>query len=157
MQLSSRQHFEADPHAVHAMVTDPDFLAETARAAGARDARVTASPHRTAVETSVETPSEVRAFVGPTLQLTQEAWWGAPGADGARRGTFTMRFAGLPVELGGTTTLAPAASGTVLDYAGELVVRLPLVGPMVERSAAPVILAALEVQERVGREWLRRG
>ncbi len=156
MHLTSRQEYSAAPAAVFAMLTDEAFLAEASAAMGATRYRATASATRTAVEASLPTPVEVRFFAGPTVQVTQQSSWGAAGEADAREGTFRIAVAGFPVDLSGTMRLAPAASGSTIEYAGDLTVAVPLMGPQVEKLAAPVILEALQTQERVGATWLAR-
>ena len=56
----------------------------------------------------------------------------------------------------GTVRLEPTASGSVIDHAGDLSVRIPLLGARIEKEAAPAILEALDAQARVGRTWLTR-
>lgn len=154
MQLSSRQTFSADPLRVHAALTDEAFLAHAAQAMGALRHEVSATGQVTLLRALVEAPAEIRPFVGPTFTLTQESTWGPPAADGARDGTVRVTVDGAPVELVGTTRLAPTASGSTLDYAGDLTVRIPLLGGKLEKAVAPAVLEALGAQERVARDWL---
>lgn len=156
MHLISRQEFPADPARVHAMVTDEDFLAHAAAELGSVDARVAATSARTAVEASVPSPSEIRAFIGPTLRIVQETTWAEPQTDGRRSGTVTITVPGAPVTLVGSALLAPTASGSEITYDGDLTVKVPLLGSRIEAQAAPTILEAFEAQGRVGRAWLRR-
>lgn len=156
MHLISRQRFEASPTDVHAMVTDEDFLAHAAVELGSQDARVAATSARTAVAASVATPSEIRAFVGPSLRIVQETTWAEPDAEGRRNGTVTITVPGAPVTLHGTALLAPVEGGSEITYEGDLVVQVPLLGGRIETQAAPTILEAFETQGRVGRAWLRR-
>ena len=156
MQFTNRQEFPADPHAVHAMVSDEGFLAHAATQMGALDATVAATPARSVVEASVESPIEVRAFVGPRITIIQNLTWAQPAGDGSRDGTLSIRVAGAPLTLTGTARLEPTASGSVITYAGELTVDVPLIGGRIESVAAPAILEALDAQGRVGRTWLAR-
>jgi len=156
MQLNSRQEFPANPHEVYAMVTDEAFLRHASERMGSPDARVAASPTRTTVEASVDAPPEVRPFVGERLGIVQEVTWGEAAADGSRSGTFSITVPGAPVTFAGTVQLAPAASGSTVEYAGDLDVKIPLIGNRIEKEAAPAILEALDAQARVGRSWLTR-
>ena len=156
MQLTSRQEFPAPPTDVYAMVTDEAFLRHAAAEMGSPDARVAASGGHTAVEAGVEAPPEVRPFVGDRLAIIQEVRWGPAEADGARSGTFSITVPGKPVTFEGTVRLQPTASGSVVDHAGDLTVRIPLLGARIEKEAAPAILEALDAQARVGRAWLTR-
>lgn len=156
MHLTSRQDFPAPPARVYAMLTDEAFLRHAAVEMGSPDARVAASASRTAVEATIESPPEVRAFVGATLAILLEVAWGDAEPDGSRSGTFSMTVPGTPVTVAGTTRLEPTASGSVLAYDGELTVKVPLIGSRIEREAAPAIHEALDAQARVGRAWLTR-
>ncbi|MFP5416034.1 MAG: DUF2505 domain-containing protein [Actinomycetes bacterium] len=156
MQFTNRQVFPADPHVVHAMVTDEDFLSHAAVEMGALDARVAADATRSAVHASVEPPAGVRPFVGPRLSIVQEMTWGQAAADGSRDGILSITVAGAPVTMRGTARLEPTASGSTITYDGELTVNVPLVGARIEQAAAPALLEALEAQGRVGRTWLTR-
>lgn len=156
MHLISRQEFPADPQRVHAMLTDETFLAHAAAELGSTDARVAATSTRTAVEAAVETPTEIKAFVGPTLRIIQEQTWAEPEPDGRRSGTVTITVPGAPVTLVGSAVLAPTDQGSVLTYEGDLSVKVPLLGGRIEAQAAPTILEAFDAQGRVGRTWLQR-
>lgn len=156
MQLTSRHDFPASPESVFAMFTDEEFLRHAAERMGSSGARVAAQGTRTAVEATIASPPEVQLFVGPTLRIVLDVDWGGAGADAGRAGTFTMRVPGTPVNVAGTTRLAPTASGTELVYEGDLTVKVPVLGPRIEKEAAPAILEALDDQARVGREWLSR-
>ena len=156
MHLISTQEFPADPHRVHAMLTDETFLAHAAAELGSSEARVAASSARTAVEAADETPAEIKAFVGPTLRIVQEQTWAEAGPDGRRTGTVTITVPGAPVTLVGNAVLAPTAQGSVITYEGDLTVKVPLLGGRIEAQAAPTILEAFDAQGRVGRAWLQR-
>ena len=104
----------------------------------------------------ITTTPDPEAFVGERLAIVQEVRWGPVDADGARSGTFSITVPGKPVTFEGTARLEPTASGSVIDHAGDLSVRIPLLGARIEKEAAPAILEALDVQARVGRAWLTR-
>lgn len=155
MQFSAQQTYAAPPERIHSLLTDERFLASVATQMGAVEHKVAASATRTAVEATVESPSEVRALVGATLVLTQETMWGDAAADGSRFGTVTITVAGTPASASGVVHLAPEGTGSSLAYEGELTVKIPLVGPAIEKAAAPAIDDALQAQERAARNWLR--
>ena len=60
----------------------------------------------------------------------------------------------MPADVVGTVTLAPGGRGATLTYGGELTVRVPVLGSSLARQAAPALLEALDVQQRVGDEYL---
>lgn len=138
------------------MLTDEAFLAFAAVELGALRHRVAASPTRTAVEATIDTPSEIRALVGSTLTLVQETVWHEAGTDGSRDGDVSISVPGAPVSLSATARLVPDGAGTTITYTGELTVTVPLLGPMVEKAAAPAVLDALNAQERAAQQWLTR-
>lgn len=156
MQFTNRQEFPADPGSVHAMVTDETFLAHAATEMGAHDATIAATPTRSTVDAFVDSPVEVRLFVGPRLRILQEMTWERPAGDGSRNGTLSITVSGAPLSLTGTARLEPTASGSALTYAGELTADIPFLAGRIEAAAAPAILEALEAQGRVGRTWLTR-
>jgi hypothetical protein len=86
--------------------------------------------------------------------VVDEIIWEAEPVDGGRRGAAHITVEGLPAELLGTVTLAPGGKGSVLTYDGELTVSVPFLGPSLARQAAPLLLEALEIQQRVGDEFL---
>lgn len=156
MQLTNRQEFPATPDQVFAMLTNEAFLRHAATELGSPDARVVSSSSRTAVEATVDAPAEIIPFVGKRLSIAQEVTWEGTDPDGSRPGTFTITVPGAPVTFAGAVRLAPSASGSVVEYAGELTVRIPLLGARIEKEAAPAILEALDAQAHVGRSWLTR-
>ena len=50
--------------------------------------------------------------------------------------------------------LVEGGRGAVLSYDGELTVNIPFLGPGLAKQAAPLLLEALEIQQRVGDEYL---
>lgn len=156
MQLTSTQTFPADPTAVHAMVTDEAFLNHAASELGATSARVEATPQRTRVEAVVEAPGELRSFLGASLTVVQETAWSDAAPDGSRDGQVRITVPGTPASLEGAARLRPTASGSEITYDGTFTVKVPFLGPTIEKQAAPLIVETLEIQERVGRSWLTR-
>ena len=157
MQITCRQEFAASPQATHAMLTNQAFLAQSARSLGAeRHDVMVADAGSTRVLASVPSPPQVKAFVGERMDVVQESTWGPAAEDGTRTGSFRFTVAGAPVELSCTTRLAPGGPGTVVEYAGTLSVKIPLVGPMVEKASAPAFVESLATQERTGAAWLAR-
>lgn len=154
MQLQARNDFAADPDTTHTMLTDPQFLAEVCIASGDVAHRVDAVAGRSAVERQMPTPSAVRSFLGETLTLVQDVTWHAPAADGSRTGTLVLTVAGMPARAEAAIDLAPGGRGTVVDFAGEFTINVPLLGRKLEQQAAPALLAGFDVQQRVGDAWL---
>ncbi len=156
MHLTSRHELPADPDTAFLMLTDPAFLEQAASASGGTDVRVVTSAARTAVQTSIPSPVPARAFLGPRLALTQAVAWDARNPDGGRTGQVSIDILDVPASAAGTVTLAPAASGSVLIWDGELTVSVPLLGATIERQAAPMIVEMLDGLGDQARAWLAR-
>ncbi|MFV0407487.1 MAG: DUF2505 domain-containing protein [Propioniciclava sp.] len=154
MHLSIDQHYPTDPNRVYALLTNEAFLASAAVELGAVEHKVTANAEHSTLEAVVSSPAKIRRFVGPTVRLAQETTWGEAAPDGSRSGKVGIKVLGSPVSLTGTLQLVPSSDGSTLTYDGELKVGIPLVGPSIEKAAAPAINRALAAQERAARRWL---
>ncbi|MDN5570455.1 MAG: DUF2505 domain-containing protein [Propionibacteriaceae bacterium] len=157
MKLTAHQTYPAPPSAVHTMLTDETFLTQMATEAGAVEQRVVATAARSAVEVSVPAPGGLATFIGPHLSLMMDTNWADAEPDGSRTGQLTITIPGAPVTAGAAIRLSPAASGSELTYDGDLTVNVPLMGPSIEKKAAPELLDALAAQERAGQRWLQGG
>ena len=80
-----------------------------------------------------------RRFTGATAVVEQVETWGAPDAEGNRRGSVSLTVRGAPVALQADTELATVRTGTRYRLAGTLDVRVPLFGGTVERALAPLL------------------
>lgn len=159
MKLTARHEFAAPCDTVFAMTVDPAFLAQASRDLGAPDADVTASPTAdggavTRISVQLPTPEPVVAFAGRTVTVGQEMTWGPAAPDGSRTARVFIKLAGLPATMDATARLAPTASGSAIDYDGELTVAVPVLGSMLEKQAAPFVLETLDAQQASGDAWL---
>lgn len=156
MQIHATNDFAAGVPEVFAMLTDPVFLRAVCLASEPLEHDVVVDGLRTATRRVMPTPSVVRRLAGPTMAVVDEISWGSSEVDGGRDGTAHVTVEGLPAELVGTVTLRPGGRGAVLVYSGDLSVRVPVLGPGLAKQAAPLMIEALVVQQRVGDEFLRR-
>lgn len=156
MQITATNDFAADVESVHAMLTDEDFLAQVCTASGAARHRVAATAERAAIERELPAPSVVRRFIGDTLTTLEVMEWQPPDADGSRSATLTGSVQGMPVAMNAAVSLRAGGRGAILRYDGDVTVQLPFVGRKLEEQAAPAMLEAIDVQQRVGDEWLAR-
>lgn len=157
MHLTARHEFSAPCDRVYAMSTDPVFLDQACRDLGALSQTVEVVPGdgaTTRVSMVAETVPALRTLAGGTLTIGQELTWGPAVPDGSRTGRMFIKLAGLPVTLDAEVSLAPAASGCTVDYSGELVVAVPLLGPALEKQATPFVTETLDAQQASGNRWL---
>ena len=154
MDISATNDFAATPEQVFAMLTDPDFLERVCQATDPLEYEVYVEGARAGTRRVMRSPSSVTTFTGPTMTVRDEIVWHPAATGGHRTGAASIKVEGLPVGLHGTVRLAPGGRGTVLGYTGALKVGIPFVGPRLETQAAPALLEALNVQQRVGDDWL---
>lgn len=165
MRLDAELHYPADPAAVLAMLTDPEFQRQRCADGHARSAEVEVGREGGVVRVVVRQvqatdtfPPFVQSFVGATLTVVETSVWQTPGADGSVEGTVSVEISGAPVALRAVTRLSPGAQpGTTTQLlGGELKASVPFVGAKIEQAAEPAIRAAVGVQERTARGWLSR-
>lgn len=156
MQIHATNDFAAGVPEVFAMLTDPVFLRAVCLASDPLDHDVVVDGLRTATRRVMPTPSVVSRLAGPTMAVVDEITWGATEVEGGRDGAAHVTVEGMPAELVGTVSLRPGGRGAVLVYAGKLSVRVPVLGPSLAKQAAPLMIEALAVQQRVGDEFLLR-
>jgi hypothetical protein len=162
VRLKAELRYDADPHAVFAMLTDTGFQEAKLEATKAlsHEVDVALRSDGGAVITSRRTmptdrvPDMVRSAVGQTLEIVQVEEWGPAGADGGRSGTLHVEIRKAPVRLTGTLQLRAAGQGTLELVEGDLKAAVPLIGGKIERSAEPAVMAAIQVEEQTGRAWL---
>ena len=155
MEIHATNDFAADIDEVFAMLTDAAFLREVCLATDPMDHSVEVVGTLTRTRRVMPTPSVAQALAGPTMAVIDEIDW-HPATAAARTGRAHISVEGLPAELNGTVRLVAGGRGAILTYLGDLVVKVPLLGPSLARQAAPLLLEALEIQQRVGDEYLAR-
>ncbi len=156
MEIHATNDFAAPVERVFSMLIDRVFLHAVCLATEPLEHDVSVTGLQTSTRRVMPTPSVVSRLAGPTLAIVDQITWDAAPVDGVRRGKALISVEGMPAQLDGTVTLTPGGRGSVLSYDGELTVRVPLLGPGLARQAAPALLEALEVQQRVGDEFLTR-
>lgn len=154
MDISSRLEFEADPKTVYQMMTDQGWLEELAASLDARTRGIDVAGTTTRVQLAVDAPEQVRSFVGATLDMDQTVTWSEPAADGSRTATMVIQVPGKPVSVDGNARLYPGGRGTVVEYTGELTVKVPFLGKKIEQQAAPHVKRAIDAQQQAGDDWL---
>lgn len=154
MDISTTADFAASPLDVYAMLTDRAFLAAVAQESGALSHEESVVDGTTRTQMELPNTPELQKLAGKTMTVQQQVAWGPAGDDGARTAQLSLSIPGQPVSMPGTVTLAPGGRGTLVTVAGDLTVKIPLLGKKIEKAAAPAILEGIEVQQRVGDRWL---
>ncbi len=166
MRLTDEIHYAADPDAVFAMLSDPDFQDRKCRATGAVEHTVEVLPDDEGGVTITTTrslptdqlPDFLRGLTGGTLTVVQTETWDPPDGDGGREGTIEVEISGAPVRMIGTLSLVPDGAGadvqTVETIDGDLKAKVPLIGGRIERAAEPAMRAAVRAERRTGTAWL---
>lgn len=163
MRFSATIDYPADIETVATMLGDEAFVEDKIRASRAvdssqqivRDGAAFTITTRRVMPVDV-VPARFRSFVGTGVDVRMVEAWQAAGPDGARRGTFSLDLAGLPVRVTGSMALTPNDAGCVQTYAGEVKASVPLVGGPIERAAVGAVQKVLDVERRLGLEHLAR-
>ena len=94
-------------------------------------------------------PDIARRFVGSSVTIRETQTWSAPEPDGSRKGTMDLEVVGTPAGLTGTVRLAPTGEMTSsVDIDGDLVAKVPLLGPRLEKAAMPYVSTVLRAEEK---------
>lgn len=148
--------FPAPPSEVFDVIKDPQFHTEMLAEAGALDgsnSTVTADGDSVTIATTRvlssdmipdRVPDMVRSMLGKSLTISEVQQWQPAAADGSRRGTLTAELKGAPVKVAGATQLQPDGDGTKQIIDADLTVDVFLIGPQVEKMAAPMLGKVLE-------------
>lgn len=154
MRVFARHEYPASCDAVADMMADPRFGSRLATSSGAVSHQ--ASPGR--LELELPAPPKLARVFGDTLTLIQTLSWDPPepGRE-TRSGRLEFQTPGAPLDAWTAVGLAPAATGCVAVFDGALTVKLPLVGPAVERVVEPYVTRALASMRDLGLEWLAGG
>lgn len=153
MEIIATHQYPQPPEPTFAMLTDPAFLEAVCSATDPLDYTVYSDGLRTGARRTMRNHPSIERFTGATITVTDEVSWEPDSVGGTRRGRTLVSVEGMPVQLAGTVVLAPAGDGSSLSYDGDLTVSIPLLGGVLERQAAPLLLEALDIQARVAQTW----
>ena len=156
MRIHASNDFAADVPTVFAMLTNRVFLRATCLASDPLDHSVDVEGLVTRTRRVMPTPSVVARLAGPTMAVIDQISWRPGDGSGSRTGDALVTVEGLPARLVGAVLLEAGGRGSLLDYSGELTVDVPLLGPTLAKQAAPLLLEALDIQQRVGNQFLAR-
>jgi hypothetical protein len=143
---------------VASMLADPTFREEVCEATGKVRHDVTISGSGPGmhvvldqVQSSTGVPSYAQRFVGNEINIVQVEDWSAIDA-----AAVAISIPGKPGEMSGTISLADNGGTTTEDVALDIRVGIPLVGGKIEQLVGDLLVAALKIENRVGRDYLSR-
>ncbi len=156
MKFSHDMSYDAPPETVAAMLADRTFREQVCEAMSSLRWDVSVDGEGSGMKVVVDQtqkavgiPSFAQKFVGDTIQIVQREDWSSTTA-----ATLVIEIPGKPGHLDGTVRLAPDGAGTVETVAGELRVKVPVIGGKLEEMVAGLLRSALRTEQKVGRAWL---
>ena len=97
-----------------------------------------------------ELPDFIKRLTGDTVEVHQLEEWSGPSADGSRTAKVVVKVIGQPASMKGTSTIAPAGDGATMTIAGDVEVKIPLIGRKVEPEIAKTILRSIRQEVELG-------
>ena len=153
-RLTKRLTYDATAEAVAAMLDDPEFREEVLERQKVIRGTVTIDGDAVTIEqvrSGDDIPSFAKKFVGDEILIVQTENWTSPTSADVR-----LTIPGKPGEAVGTLELVESGGTTTESVDLDLTVKIPLVGGKIEQLIAGIFSAALDVEQKVGREWLSR-
>jgi len=155
MRIRTGNDFAMTPDQALAMLADPVFWRAVALLSHPVEFQVDADDARVRTRRTLHSDPSIVSVTGPVITIVDEIAW--EDRDGeVRVGQASAHVEGLPATMAGTVRLHPGGRGTLLDYDGELAIRVPLFGSVLERRAAPVLKEAIVLQQQVADAWQAR-
>ncbi len=165
MEFSAQVEFPASAVTVAQMFATEAYVIQKIAASGAAPGiveivegprgAVTIATRREMPNTEI--PASYRSLVGGPLEIHEVHAWEAADADGGRRGTLAIEVTGAPVRVTGILELSPAPGGTSsLRLMGAIKASIPFFGKAVEKALADRVERTVEIERRVGLDWLAR-
>lgn len=162
MRFTAQISYDAPPDAVFAMLTDKGFqdrkLAETGSLEYSSTIDIAGNG---AVITTNRTlpadrvPDAFRSLLGGKLSVVQTETWASAEPGGSRTGEVSVQIPGAPLKMIGSLDLASDGhGGTIETVNGDLKASVPFIGGRIEKAAEPALRAAIDVEQRIGRQWL---
>lgn len=137
---------------------------EGCRQAGAAGFTVTITPGDDATTVVLDRQVPMRGLPGPaakvigdTVRIVQTERWSAPGDDGVSRADITVEFPGKPIAMTADASITPTATGSTEVVSGEVKVKVPMVGRVIEPEVVKQIVRSLRIEMQVGLDWLANG
>ena len=153
-RLTKTLTYDASAEAVAEMLDDPGFREEVLERQRVVRGSVSIEGDHVTIEqvrSADDIPSFARSFVGDEILIVQTESWTSPTSADVR-----LAIPGKPGEAVGTLELVESGGTTTESIDLDLTVKIPLVGGKIEKLIAGIFSSALDVEQRVGREWLAR-
>ena len=153
-RLSKKLTYDATAEAVVGMLDDPEFREavlerqKVVRGSASIDGDVVTIEQ---VRSADDIPSFAKKFVGDEILIVQTENWTSPTSADVR-----LAIPGKPGEAVGTMGFAESGGTTTESVDLDITVKIPLVGGKIEQLIAGIVSHALDVEQKVGREWLAR-
>jgi hypothetical protein len=153
-RLTKKLTYDATAEAVAGMLDDPDFREQVLERQKVVRGSVSIDGDVVTIEqvrAGDDLPSFARSFVGDEILIVQTENWTSPTSADVR-----LAIPGKPGEAVGTLELVESGGTTTETVHLDVTVGIPFVGGKIEKLIAGIISSALDVEQRVGREWLAR-
>ena len=136
-------HYDRAPRELFALISSGEFQLEIISHLGGKDAELveeTVTPEGgvkvvTRQHTGVELPGFAKKLIPAITIVTNTYIWQPARSDGSREGTWLAEVKGVPVSMGGPTSLRAAGSGSAHVFNGEVRASVPIVGGKLESFA----------------------
>lgn len=165
MKLTENLRLPLPPADVAVMYGDPRYAQIRGEEMGANDAS-SRTDGDTAGEFTVSTdlnmptdrvPDFARKFVGSKVTVREVQTWADPSPDGSRSGTTRLDVVGTPASMTATVTMKPAeGDATDITITGELVAKVPVLGPRLEKAALPYVSRVLKAEQDAAQTYRER-
>jgi hypothetical protein len=137
---------------------------EGCRKAGALDFTVTIDDDGDATKVVLDRQVPMRGLPGPAtkvlgdkVRIVQTERWFPPDAEDVSRADITVEFPGKPIAMTAEASITPTDSGSTEVVAGEVKVKVPMVGRVIEPEVVKQIVRSLRIEMQVGLDWLAEG
>ncbi len=158
--MNFRHTYPARSNDVIAMMRDPDWLREVATRSGTLPSKISVDGDTSSLQVSVPTPTVAKRFAGDQLDVTFRITWSQADSSGKRRGNLDVDTPTVPTTMNCSAVMEEATFGerivTTVLYEADFSVNIPFVGAALEKAAAPYIERIIDLQEKIGREYLDR-
>lgn len=160
MEFTASHTFDAPTEAVWAMFSNPDSHVAKFEGMGHRDIEVIDHEgdddgFRLVVSRVVDTelPGFAKKVLKPTNTVSTTDQWKAKG-DGSYAGEFTAEAKGTPVQVSGTTRIAPDGDKTAYTLTTRVDVKVPIIGGKLSKWAAGMTREQIQMEFDAGDRWL---